>query len=37
MQERRKNKHKFSGTKVCGAEKVSKYFVNPKIEDEVFG
>ena len=36
MQYRRKNKHKFGGTKVCKAEQVRKYFVNPKIEIEVF-
>ena len=31
-QERRKSKYKFCGTKVCKAEEVRKYFVNPKIE-----
>ena len=31
-QERRKCKYKFGGTKVCKAEEVRKYFVNPKIE-----
>ena len=31
-QERRKNKYKFDETKVCKAEEVRKYFVNPKIE-----
>ena len=31
-QERRKSKYKFGGTKVCKAEEVRKYFVNPKIE-----
>ena len=31
-QERRKSKNKFGGTKVCKAEEVRKYFVNPKIE-----
>ena len=31
---RRKNKHKFGGTKLCKAEEVRKYFVNPKIENE---
>ena len=31
-QERRKNKYYFGGTKVCKAEKVRKYFVNPKTE-----
>ena len=37
MQERQKSKHRFDGTKVCKAEEVRKYFVNPKIENEVFG
>ena len=32
MRERRKSKHKFGGTKLCKAEEVRKYFVNPKIE-----
>ena len=36
-QERRKSKHKFGGTKVFKAEEVRKYFVNSKIEDELFG
>ena len=31
-QERRKNKYKFHGTKVCKAEEIRKYFVNPKSE-----
>ena len=31
-QERCKIKLKVSGTKVCKAEEVRKYFVNPKIE-----
>ena len=31
-QERRKSKYKYGGTKVCKAEEVIKYFVNPKIE-----
>ena len=31
-QERGKSKYKFGGTKVCKAEEVRKYFVNPKIE-----
>ena len=30
-------KHRIGGTKVCKAEEVRKYFVNPKIENEVFG
>ena len=37
MQERRKTKHKFGGTKVYITEEVRKYFVNSKIENEVFG
>ena len=37
MQERRKSKHKFHGTKVSKAEVVRKCFVNSKIENEVFG
>ena len=36
-QERRKSKHKFDGTTVFKAEEVRKDFVNPKIEDELFG
>ena len=35
--ERNKSKHKFAGTKVCGADEVQKYFVNPKTKIEVFG
>ena len=31
-----KSKHRFGGTKACQVEKVRKYFVNPKIENEVF-
>ena len=34
MRERRKSKHKFGATKLCKAEEVRKYFVNPKIENE---
>ena len=37
MGERCKSKHKFGGTKVCKAEEVRKYFINSKIENEVFG
>ena len=37
MRERRKSKRKVCGTKVCKAEEVRKYFVNSKIENEVFG
>ena len=36
MQDRRKSKHNFGGTKVCKAEEVIEYFVNLKIENEVF-
>ena len=36
MRKRRKNKHEFGGTKVCKAEEVRKYFVNSKIENEIF-
>ena len=35
--ERNKSKHKFGGTKVCEAEEVREYFINPKIENEFFG
>ena len=37
MREKCKSKHKFSGAKVQKAEQVRKYFVNSKIENEVFG
>ena len=37
MREGHKSKHKFGRTKVCKAEEVRKYFVNSKIENEVFG
>ena len=37
MQERCKSKHKLGGTKVSKAEEVRKYFVNSKIQNEVFG
>ena len=33
---RRKDKHKFGGTKFWKAEEVTKYFVNSKTENEVF-
>ena len=36
IRERRKSRHKFGGTNVCKAEEVRKYFLNPKIETEVF-
>ena len=35
-QKRRKDKHKFGGTKFWKAEEVTKYFVNSKTENEVF-
>ena len=37
MREKHKSKHKFGGAKVCKAEKLRKYFVNPKTAQEVFG
>ena len=37
MQERRKSKRKFGETKVCKAEEVRKYFINPKSDNNVFG
>ena len=37
MREKCKSKHQFDGAKVCKAEQVRKYFLNPKIENEVFG
>ena len=37
MGERSKNKYKFGGTKVCEVEEIKEYFINPKIENEVFG
>ena len=36
MREKRKIKHEFGEAKVRKAEEVRKYFVNPKIEIEVF-
>ena len=36
-QERHKSKYKFGGIKVCKAEEVRKYFVNPKIESFAAG
>ena len=36
IRERRKSRHKFGGTEVCKSEEVRIYFVNPKIETEVF-
>ena len=37
VREKFKSEHKFREAKVCKAEQVRKYFVNPKIENEVFG
>ena len=37
MRQKRKSKHKFGGAKVGKAEQVRRYFVNSKIENEVFG
>ena len=37
MRERRKSKNKFGRIKVCKAVEVIKYFVNAKVEKEVFG
>ena len=36
IRERRKSRHEFGGNKVFKAEKVRKYFVNPKTEIKVF-
>ena len=36
IRERRKSKYESGGTKVCKAEEVRKYFVNSKIENDVF-
>ena len=37
MREKRKSKQKFGRAKVSKAEQVRKCFVNPKIENGVFG
>ena len=37
MGERCRSKHKFGGTNICKTEDIRRYFVNPKIENEVFG
>ena len=37
MRERLKSKDKSGGTKASKPEEVRKYFVNSKIENEVFG
>ena len=36
IRERRKNRYKFGGTKVCKVEEVKNYFLNPKLEVELF-
>ena len=36
MRERHQRKYKIGGTTVCNAEEEEKYFVNSKIENEVF-
>ena len=36
IRERRNSRQEFGGTKVCKAEEERKYFVNPKIEIDVF-
>ena len=36
IRERRKRRNKFGGTRVCKTEEVRKYFVNHKIEIQVF-
>ena len=35
--ERSKSKRKFGGTKVCEADEVREYFINPKTENKAFG
>ena len=37
MREKHKSKLKFRGAKVDKAQQVRKYFINPEIENEVFG
>ena len=37
MEKRRKSSNKFGGMKVCKANDVRKYFINPKVENEVSG
>ena len=32
-----KSKHKFGGIKVCEADEVREYFINPEIENEALG
>ena len=36
MREQSKTKQKICGTKVCEDEEVRKYFISPKVENEVF-
>ena len=35
IQERRKNRHDFGRTKVCKAEEVRKFFVDPKMQSKL--
>ena len=39
IEERSQSKHKFGGTRICSYEnrEVREYFMNPKLENEVFG
>ena len=37
MGERSKSKHKLGGMKVCEADKVREYFINPETENEILG
>ena len=37
MGERSKSKHKLGANKVCEADIVKEYFINPKTEYEAFG
>ena len=37
MREKRENKRKFGGAKFCKALQARQYFVNLKMENEVFG
>ena len=34
---RSRSKHKFVGMKVCEADEVIEYFINPEIENEALG
>ena len=37
MGDRSKSKYKFGGKKVCEADEIREYFINPKIGNEAFG